>query len=373
MRDFFLIFSFSLALAHSLAVDNLEISLIGIGVSSFIDAVFVIYSIFSIRSVSIQTLLLSILLITFGLLTITLSSTVDVPLYESLRAVKWLFYLVVLLNLRNGLHVSDRFYIIFSKISFGLIFVKYLWDKLSLGLLARPSLVYENNFETLFLTILFIGVIAISNQNPDINIKIWLGFLLIIGFLSLSRWTILSTFGLTLFIFRHSLTIRSWKIRLPILVSAIISLILTLGLRSQPIQDIDRVKFLKVLVKEIDAESLLVWLMRPHLVLRAMSLDSCMALKFYQDLFAGEGSNSCYSVILHSFILRILFDFGPIILIIYFAIFYKLIRPILGRELAVVSVVIVFLNGLSVSSMNTGFGTLPFALIILNRSSLRGR
>jgi hypothetical protein len=96
--------------------------------------------------------------------------------------------------------------------------------------------------------------------------------------------------------------------------------------------------------------------------------SACQALSFYEQLFSRSGSGQCYSVILHSFWLRIIYDFGLTGVLFVFFVFFSILKTNsyghIERNSLLVTMV---LNGLSVSSFNSIFMVLSFFILARER------
>jgi hypothetical protein len=369
IRDYILLLGLAIAILNSILFQLLNVQLINIRTPTFIDLIFVGFTVFSIRKINLGYFILSLLMIIYASLVITLSYANNVPLYEAIRATKWMYYLALIIFVQNGLPVSNRFFSNLVRFSMIICFLKYLLDKILFGLTYRPFLIYENNYELLFLSVLYIGFLY-EHRRDDLRTTNFYTFLfLMISFMSLSRWAVVSSCIILVVMNFNNKSAKSKLIKIIFVFSSLVFLVLTFALRTQSFKEIDRYKFLAILFRELRSDSLIEWLIKPNLILKSLSSDSCTSLKFYQQLFANADNNSCYSVILHSFIFRILFDFGPIILAILLTFFFIMFKARFDSKVALLSLMILILNGLSVSSINTGFGALPFAIIILTQST----
>jgi hypothetical protein len=128
--------------------------------------------------------------------------------------------------------------------------------------------------------------------------------------------------------------------------------------------NIDRVVFFKVFADELSNASIINFFIGLDRI-SPLSADSCHTLRFYNGLFSYSNDGSCYSVILHSFLFRVILDHGLIILGLLLFFTYKYLR--LSKYTKKVSMVVVFatfLNGLSVSSFNSVFFPLIMILFI---------
>ena len=99
--------------------------------------------------------------------------------------------------------------------------------------------------------------------------------------------------------------------------------------------------------------------------LTPLSSASCSSLAYYHDLFSFSGDGRCYSVILHSYFLRVIFDHG--IIGLAFLLLFMMIS--LRKSGYAKNEVFVFLgiicsSALSVSAMNSVFVSLAIALAL---------
>jgi len=92
-------------------------------------------------------------------------------------------------------------------------------------------------------------------------------------------------------------------------------------------------------------------------------VEVCSRLSFYDALFSYSGNGSCYSVVLHSFNMRILFDHGVIVAFICGSLLWKFMAGSPGKAKCCVIALLV-LNGLSVSSLNSIYAALGLVFIL---------
>lgn len=371
IREIFLIGSLSILVLNALSATYLKFELITLRTPNLIDGIFLIFCLLSIREIDLTKFVSGLILISLLIVINLVSITNSVPFFESIRATKWILFLVLLIFMQKGLPISNLFLDKLTKVSFSICATKYLIDKIYFGLQYRPHLIYENNYELLFLSVLFLGNYHRNAKSKQRESMLYIFLFLLISFMSLSRWAMICTSLLIfLLIFDSSRqSFKKWKFL--VIPFPILSLWATFSLRFQNLQEIDRFKFFQIFLEEIQNKSLIDWLFLPNIKISELTYASCYKLKSYSNLFADSETNSCYSVVLHSFIFRILFDFGPIILILILITFFKLFRALYDTKMAAMALTILILNGLSVSSINTGFGALPFAILILNRSTFQ--
>ena len=134
-------------------------------------------------------------------------------------------------------------------------------------------------------------------------------------------------------------------------------------------EQIDRYKFLMMFI--YDTSDWEWWrFLTGSTPLTPMSDYVCQKLSYYSRLFSHSGEGSCYSVILHSYILRVIFDHGLIGLgfLLYFV--YQGLKSsgfTFQERVAVIGVVLV--TSLSVSAMNNVY--VVFALLLYFASNKR--
>lgn len=136
------------------------------------------------------------------------------------------------------------------------------------------------------------------------------------------------------------------------------------------IDSIDRVKFLYVFLEEVSQFSLYDYLFGADII-TPLSDRSCLTLSYYSSLFSDNNQNTCFSVVLHSFDLRFIFDHGVLGLLILLIIFYRLlVTRGYGAKFSLYIIFIALLNGASVSSFNNIFFAVAFLMIMLASDSI---
>lgn len=280
------------------------------------------------------------LAITFGIANFVSHSHI----LDYMQAYKAFFYVVLLCSfigepLFKKEHMTKFFYLLLA-----LFFIKYSYSRL-IGLDAwvssRPGIFTENNFELLFLILLFYLVL------PDIRWKsISFVTVMLIIFLSGSRSAFLCFLIIYFFsVFRLGRGfIKQWLLLFPLLIVLIYGIAsdrmdISIGgdgleeLLSEPEPpaldippgieaeggdirsllergaSIDRVRFLLYFLD--NTEEWRWWnVMLGTQPLTPLSPETCEALSFWSDMYSFSGDGSCYSVILHSYIIRVIFDHG---------------------------------------------------------------
>ncbi|MUJ22351.1 hypothetical protein GNP66_19815 [Aliivibrio fischeri] len=279
---------------------------------------------------------------------------------------KSIYYILLLLflpsiNLFDGKFFRRLFYLLII-----CFFVKYVYLH-ALGN-SRPLLFTENNFEVVFLILIYYGNFILNGSKKN---KFDITLLALIVFLSGSRS------GFVCFIYLFSFLSFS-KIDKKTLFKVILLLCATLvayylfieRLNGKSIESIDRVVFFNLWYYDWSQISFINKIFG-FLESKPLSPYVCNSLIYYSALFSHENSSQCYSVILHAYNLRVLYDFGIVgMLCIYGTIFF-LISHKLNRKSAVLIVGVLFLNGLSVSSLSSTIIIFGIFLIYLSDYSIK--
>lgn len=250
-----------------------------------------------------------------------------------------------------------------SKLFYILLFIfllKYFYS-ITLHIAHRPGIYTENNFELLFLILLYIAKNHYDHKIYSKDIFI----LTIIILLSGSRSAVLSLFILFLFLdFGKENYKKIIKSFLLLLLFIIMIFVFIYRLEDMNINDIDRVQFMYVFLSELQNWDFINYLFGSPPI-TPLSYESCTQLNFYKPLFSDVENNLCYSVILHSYIFRIIFDHGLLGLsfVIYFLI-QVLQYTYLEKRYIFMVLSILFANSLSVSSFNSVFTILGLIILI---------
>jgi len=271
-------------------------------------------------------------------------------------------YLIIIAFLYNKIKINLKQFKIFFKILIFLFLIKYSISQI-FGLMSRPGIFTENNYELLFLSLLILAYYHIFR-----NLPIFLIILLaIIYILAESRSGILLFSILLIFMYADFSKKRNFFIFIIIFIFSIISILIVFKYRmaNLSIENVDRFHFLMIFLKEIQDWNFFDFMFGKH-PLSPLSYESCKELSFYKSLFSYSGENICYSVILHSFLLRVIFDHGILGFLFLFSSIYRIIL-ISGysKKESFLVLVLLFINGISVSSLNNVF-TLAGILFLTN-------
>ncbi|MGB0806687.1 MAG: hypothetical protein ACPGRC_08350 [Salibacteraceae bacterium] len=228
----------------------------------------------------------------------------------------------------------------------------------------RPILFIENNFELLFMAILLIGSIRFSEKINYLHV-------VLSGFIAISST---SRSGAAIFIFLLGILFFKWEY-IKLKYWWVFSLILVgVGLAVMQfinripeggIEQIDRFRFLVVFFSEIKNWGLWEYLFG-NPIITPLSIENCGKLSYYQSLFSFSGTGDCYSVVLHSFILRVILDHGFLGLILLFFGVYKMFKVSGFPNRYIWAIIgVLFLNSISISSINSIFAVFAMGLIMI--------
>jgi len=279
-------------------------------------------------------------------------------LLDFLLAYKAIFYFTILFYFeRKRIGGRQRFYQLYKWLVI-FFFIKYVSSVL-LSLNDRPLLFRENNFELMLLGLMFYLKFILFEK-----IKGWeLLTIIVIFLISGSKSAIPILFLVLASVYLKGLTwkkILSFSVICMVFVAVFASLLISkYGLTG--LGGIDRIAFFRVFLLEMMNSSNLEILFG-HMRISALLETSCNALYFYPGLFSFKNDGSCYSLILHSFLLRSIFDHGVVgTLIIFYSCYFLLSRAGYSNRVSYTFLGVMFLNSLSVSGFNSVF----FALSML--------
>jgi len=338
-------------------------------VSGFIDIASFAFVLANIRSISRTQLIILCLVIPVIFYSFSVVFFDAKNLVDYLIIIKPLVYLALLycLDFKSG--IGKRGFTPFVKIIFFLFFVKYLFSVI-LGLNVRPLLLRENNFELMFIFALYciflfsplklgrlfhffvLGIVALSGSKSGLIIYLFLGILYSI----------------------YNLGIKSRSIAIIITITIIIMIGLITKLPNSlllEIQAVDRFAMAVVSWREFQGLSLIEWVLGKPFITPLMT-SSCSALYFYPGLFSHAGDGSCYSVILHMFNFRAIYDYGLLgTLIIWLGVYDIFTRILKDRRMSIIITVTFMLNGFSVSSINSSFFLLTVIVLYIFKKDVR--
>lgn len=286
-------------------------------------------------------------------------------LYEYLRSFRVFFYLIsfilavnyVICTRHKPVDVNEAGFVKFIVLLFLAV---YLVKALVLGV-ARPWLFSENNFEMAMVMIL-IAITVYYNESRSNHV-----FYLISGagvaIISFSKSAILEAAALI----GRQLKFKTMSSVIFAVIGgfAVIATVLYVfsqRLGDDSIEEVDRFLFLTVFWQEYSMDGLFSMLFG-YAPASNLTNTSCMILGFWVDSMFSS-LNYCNSVIFHSFIMRLVYDFGLITSIAFVSAWWYLLGLIYGMRLSITLMAILLLSALSVSSFSNGIILFPVFLLI---------
>lgn len=277
-------------------------------------------------------------------------------------------YLFLLTFLTNKRLMTARSVVNFYTVLLVIFFLKYLLAFV-LGTDDRPIVYEENNFELMLLYALFLVRYRITSENYLLIMAV----LAVITLLSLSRSSLLMYSVLVLYVFIRSFP-RTWVFIVPA-ASAILGVVIyyIFSQRSGSLEEIDRYKFMLVFWGEVKGWNVWQWLAGNERI-TPLSYYACADMSYFKRLFSYSGDGTCYSVVLHSFLLRVILDHGLLGLIaIIYATWLMLRKSGMQNDAIFVFVAIVVINGLSVSSFNNLFFAISMVFLMTTNMTMLKR
>ncbi|MDO5978841.1 hypothetical protein [Flavivirga spongiicola] len=131
------------------------------------------------------------------------------------------------------------------------------------------------------------------------------------------------------------------------------------------IEKMDRFRFFLVFLDEIKSWNFINFLFGNERI-TSLSCESCEKLSWYKNSFSYKNDGSCYSVILHSYLLRVILDHGIVGLSVILLFLTRVLRYsgiTLKDSFVVIGIVVI--NGLSVSSFNSVFFVMGLLFVIV--------
>lgn len=309
-------------------------------------------------------LVLSALYVFLKTLLLLIYGSASIP--DFLQGYKTYFYLVLLSFFVGKQVFSGQRLARFATVLVAAFFVKYAYSVV-LGFSDRPGIFIENNFELIML----IGLVYLAYPYLGNRRALVFGVLAVTVLLSGSRSSALGLLVVYVFLYVR-LRNRTWPLHVAgvVAVGYAVFTLFTSRLDGQSVEAIDRVQFLEVFLREVRTWP--VWeFVTGAFPLTPLSPAGCARLSFYQPLFSATDPGVCYSVILHSYVLRAVFDHGLLgIALLYTLVWLALRRSAVTRRDALALLSVITLSGFSVSAFNNVFTTIVLAVAMgLDRSA----
>jgi hypothetical protein len=277
--------------------------------------------------------------------------------YDFLQAYQAFIYVALLggfvgIELFNGAQIR--------RLTIGLLcifIVKYGYS-LAFGLDHRPGVFTENNFEL----ILIIGLAYLASATSKHPGVMFAGLVLVV-MMSGSR----SAMGalMVAYAFRF-MKLGSRELFLHVTGLAVLVIIVSRSLaarmENRTLREIDRLEFFRVFRYESQDWSVTNWLFGT-MPLTELSAGSCVQLAYYSQQFGFAGEGSCYATILHSYLLRAVFDYGLVGLALVYSAVWLLLRwsgVTIKDRIAILGIVTA--SAFSVSAFNSSFVAILLAI-----------
>ncbi|MGW9113399.1 hypothetical protein [Microbacterium sp. NPDC055683] len=313
-------------------------------------ALFVAYCIVKGRTRTTGTILL---LGAYFLTRVVPALYIGAPLGDFFQAYRWVFYLAAFCFAvgKSWGSVTPLKRVLWTLLA--LSFAKAVATLFVRGLSARSGLLTENNFE---LALYCAAAIAIWPHLSSRERRWTLALLAAVVVLSGSRSGTIAFAVVLIFAISQarqaSLVFRYLVVLIiPLAVYAIIEIFVS---RAES-GGVDRINFLNVFLRETSDWNLIEWMVGT-VPITPLSPEGCNTLAYYVYLFSSTGDGSCYSVIFHAFMMRVIFDAGLLGLFLTLFIAWSTLRgsgSSLATTLAVVGIAIA--NSFSVSGFNSPY------------------
>lgn len=354
----------------------LSVPLIGgyapVAVGTLLDTWIVLFVVLCILRSRVVTPLALGVVITYALSRLVPALATEAPLLDFAQAYKWVLYLAafVLALGRAWGPVRPLIRVVFTLLLFAL--AKALLTVAVAGTGARSGLLTENNFEIA----LFVGLIAVTYGAMSARQRFWAVTVVgAITVLSGSRSGVVAFVILVIYVIAQTKRLNLFLRYLLALVLPVVLWYASSVFTERAVQTggvVDRLNFLSVFLLETSDWGPHTWLLGTT-PLTPLSTEACGALSYYQYLFATTGDGTCYSVVLHAFTLRVLFDAGILGLLLAFGTaFYALRTSKVSPGLILALLLVAFTNGLSVSGLNNAYVALPILIAIGLRATTPG-
>lgn len=290
------------------------------------------------------------------------------PLGDFFQAYRWVVYLIIL-GLTVGKQVGNWSRLVpLLWILLSLALFKAILTTILLGTGQRPGLFTENNFELALFSGLTVVVYGRLTRYRALLVVL-LGLLVL---LSGSRSGAVAYLIVVIYVLVSSKTTNPLVKYLSLFATPISLLAVFIIFRTRSIQSngvIDRLRFFDVFLYEMQTANLATWIFG-HPPITPLTTGGCDALSYYDQLFSSTGDGTCYSVIFHSFIMRVVFDAGLLGLFVSILLpYYFLYRSGVAHFQNIALTLISLSNGLSVSGFNNPYVFLPMTLAILTVST----
>lgn len=290
----------------------------------------------------------------------------DAGILDFFMIYKFFIYAIMLSFFVGKKVIDQEWFSKFFKFLIWIFFFKYIISILVFRNF-RPILFYENNYELMLLSLL-LYLYYIVNKEVSNKIQIVMTLIFLMSGSKSGLLILLFVLGVINF---HYLSKKAHIIIPSVMLLGVLTLeVFRIRMGGTfNIEKIDRFKFLMVFGNEVRDWSLSDFVFGADRI-TALSSDACAKLGYYQSLFSYTGDGSCYSVIFHSYILRVIYDHGIMGLIfISLFVFYIVIISGFSKKEGLVVLGIAMLNGLSVSSFNSVYFVIGLIFYLMVRKN----
>jgi len=270
----------------------------------------------------------------------------------------WLFLIPVIFFMGRNCF-SVRGLVKTTKIFLGIFFFKY--TVAAAAGFTRPVVWIENNYELMLLIGMFFLAFAYLGRRRSM----WSASLIVIVALSGSRSAILELAVCLLVLYWRPTDVKFYLQAAPGIGLAWAAYVLA-KIRIGPggLRATDRYSFLEVFRAESSQWHASQWLFGTD-PLTPLTYSSCGKLSYYQPLFSGSEHDVCYSVIMHLFFLRALFDHGLIGLTFLIAVLaFAMRRSGVGGRRVIGILGIGLANATSVAAFDSDYSLLLLVLAV---------
>lgn len=294
------------------------------------------------------------------LYTLAMAKLNGVHLVDYFLAYKTFVYILILSFFSGKFLFDSDFLVYFYRVVLFAFFFKYItW--LLIADFERPGLFAENNFELMFLLLFSIAIFSLVGRLH----KFELITLVLIVFLSGSRSGVLALFAVLCVLYIRN---NGWKTVMHIVLLSVIGagvgLVIASRLAGGGVESIDRFVFLQGFIIAISDWGIIDFLVGSK-TLTPLPDVVCDRLGYYKTLFSAANPSICYSVILHSYVIRVLFDHGIIGFIFVFGSIWCLLKISgLNTRGNLATFLVLLLNGLSVSSLNSVYAMMGLIILL---------
>lgn len=281
-----------------------------------------------------------------------------VPISDFIIGNKFIIYLFVLVMMIGCQKFDIKYYERF----YNILLIAFLFKYIAWSLLVnnRPGLFAENNFELMFLLLYSLGLYSTKGSLSGGQFFLF-GLIFI---LSMSRSAIATLIAIMFILSFRGISVKSFLYLFFATAVSAVSAFFVLARFSGGLESIDRFVFFQQFIFSIGSWNWYNFIFGT-IIQEPLPTFVCNNLSFYETLFSDYDSNICYSVIFHSFVLRLVYDFGLLGLLIVMLLLFYVIRSMHSPKVALCGCVIILLNGFSVSSLNSVYGFLGLFLLIV--------